>query len=111
MSDFFGLVGRALSNWAYNKSDNNTFKTFLTKENVRKKEKFNCFWYYKELGEYSNQVESYQKNFTNVKVLIFEEFIKNIDLNLNETLCFLGIDDSFHFDISKRSNETKTFIF
>ena len=104
-------VDRALSNWAYNKSDNNTFKTSLTKENVRKKEKFNCFWYYKELGEYATQVESYKKNFTNVKVLIFEEFIKNMDLNLNETLSFLGVNELFPFDLSKKSNETNSISF
>jgi hypothetical protein len=84
-------VERAISNWQYTFWDNNSFKESLSKEDLRIKMNFNSFWYYKDLGFYYEQVKDYLDSFSNVKIIIFEEFKKDVQGSMNEIFDFLKI--------------------
>ncbi len=48
---------------------------------------------YFDRGLYSKQVERYYKLFSNVKVILFEDFVKNSQETMGEIYAFLGIED------------------
>lgn len=86
-------VARAISNWDFNGDDVDCFENAIGMEQRRKMENFNSFWYYKDLSFYFNQVSAYQNNFSNVKIILFEDFIINTDRVMIETLGFLGLSN------------------
>ncbi|WP_418512676.1 sulfotransferase [Corallibacter sp.] len=88
-------VKRAVSNWKYQDKDFLYFREALKEEESRKREGFNSFWYYKELGFYFNQVQAYYENFKNVKVILFEDFVKNTSSIMNSLYEFLDVDTNF----------------
>lgn len=85
-------VKRAISNYQYlYNSHQNTFKKELELEDIRKSNNFDSFWFYKQLGLYAEQVEAYLDNFTKVKIVLFEEFIKDTEKEMKEVYRFLGV--------------------
>lgn len=63
---------------------------------------------YLEMGEYARYIKTVMEIFPaeNVKVIIFEEFIKNLKAGLNEVVTYLNLQ-SFEFDTTKKVNESR----
>jgi hypothetical protein len=85
----------------YNRSDKGYFHSHL----------------YVDLGLYSKQVKRYLDTFgpSNVKILFFEEFVKDTQTSVNEVLRFLGLEPYIPSNIGKvydpyvnPTNHTKT---
>lgn len=86
-------VQRAISNFEYLKIfHNDSFDNQLNKEDYYIKNGYNSFWYYKALGLYSEHVNLFLKSFSNVKIIIFEEFAKNTDGEMKKVYDFLKVD-------------------
>lgn len=101
-------VNRAFSNYSHNYStfENLDFEKAIEQEPNRISKGFNSFWHYAGLSKYAESVKAYKKEFPDVKVLFFEDFIKDIDKTLVEIYDFLEIDNTFkpsHFMINKKS--------
>lgn len=90
-------VNRAFSNFSHNtfSYEHNNFETALKQEETRIKNGFNSFWHYKSMSLYSKQVQAFLKEFDNVKVVFFEEFIKDIEGTVSDVYRFLEVDSSF----------------
>ena len=101
-------VERAFSNYSHNFStyENLDFKHALEKESERISKGFNSFWHYKGLSTYAESVKAYKDAFKHVKVVFFEDFVKDIDKSLVDIFDFLEVDSNFkvsHFMINKKS--------
>lgn len=101
-------VNRAFSNYSHNYStfENLNFEQAVNQESNRISKGFNSFWHYAGLSKYAQAVQAYIEAFPNVKVLFFEDFIKDIDRTLVEVYDFLEVDNTFkpsHFLINKKS--------
>ena len=48
---------------------------------------------YKELGKYADMVEAYQKSFSNVHVVLYDNFIENTTKEVKKVFDFLGVKD------------------
>ena len=99
-------VKRALSNYEYlyNIHKNSPEEEF-EKESEYKDMNFNCFWYYKDLGLYSEQVQAFKNSFSNVYVYIFEDFIKDIHENMNSIFSNLNINPiDLQIEVQNQSN-------
>lgn len=70
-----------------------SFEMGLFKEKDRLDHDYEFIWAYKEESMYCDSVASYLNNFSDVKIIIFEEFINNQQQVVNETLDFLGVND------------------
>lgn len=46
---------------------------------------------YKELGLYAKMVEAYQKNFSNVHIILFDDFIRDASEEVKKVFKFLGV--------------------
>jgi len=84
-------VHRAISNYFYNKRERCSFEDALANEATRKAKKYNCFWFYKELGFYYRQMKAYIDSFSNVKVLLYDRFQSDPQDTCNEVFRFLGL--------------------
>lgn len=53
-----------------------------------------------ESGFYSKHIKRFQENFSadKIKIIIFEEYVKNIIPTIDSILAFLGIDEKIEFD-------------
>ncbi|GGW83520.1 sulfotransferase [Salegentibacter mishustinae] len=85
-------TARAISNinYLFNTHRSN-IEQEIAKENSRIRKGYNSFWYHKNLGLYSSQVEAYCKNFSKVKVVLFEDFVKDPQSILDEIHRFLNL--------------------
>lgn len=102
---------RAISNISYLKEwhKNDDLILELEKERYMISSGFNSFWYYKNLGLYYEQVKYYLDNFSNVKIILFEDFKTNTSSVYKEVLDFLSLrnieNNSFKtFNASRESN-------
>lgn len=80
-----------------------TFEEGLKEEDKRIKEGYNPLWHYTKAGMYANQIQNYLDKFSEVKVVIYEEFKAQPEKTLAEICEFLGIDP-YDFDLEKRYN-------
>ena len=69
-----------------------SFEKALKKEKERIDNGFEFIWAYKEASMYYESVKTYLENFSNVKVIVFEEFMKNKEEGLIDVLEFLECD-------------------
>ena len=86
-------IFRAFSSYSYLCRDGRETKTFregLELEKKRIESGYDFIWHYTEVGMYKAQIERYQALFTKVKIVVFEEFIKNTLYHTNKILDFLG---------------------
>lgn len=102
-------VNRAFSQYLHFVRDQETADTF---ENMLEKEEqwydtdtWWCF-FFKQVGLYYEGVKAYLENFKNVKIIIFEEFIKNQDNYLKDICDFLEIDNTYKFKEPAIRNRT-----
>lgn len=100
-------VDRAFSAYSYLKRDSReklTFKEALKAEEERISTNFDFIWAYKKGGKYSNQLPSFLEKFSNVKIVVFEEFLKNKQGIISEIFGFLKVDGNFQVDFSTQHN-------
>tara|TARA_B110000459_G_C16553755_1_gene468011 strand:- start:237 stop:1139 length:903 start_codon:yes stop_codon:yes gene_type:complete len=103
-------VARAYSNFLHarraGREPIDDFETAFNKETERKTENWSPLYHYKGKGYYTEQLERYFTLFPkeNIKVLIFEDLVKDPTKTTQEVFKFLNIDNSFVPDTSKKSN-------
>jgi hypothetical protein len=84
---------RAISSANYSKNwHDNNLEHELSQEELRIKEGYNSFWFHKNQGLYSSQIKAYLDNFSNVKIILFDDLIKNPKLIVNEVFQFLSLE-------------------
>ena len=86
--------------------DKFTFQEIIEQEEQWKKENIWYGFYVTGPGFYFNSTKAYLDNFENVKILIFEEFIKNTQKYLKDICEFLNIDSHFVFNEPLFKNKT-----
>jgi hypothetical protein len=86
--------------------ENESFEKALELEQKRKFNNYEFIWHYKQAGLYYKSVKKYYQTFTNVKVIIFEEFVINPKTTLNEVYKFLGVNIDNNVDTKKIYNKT-----
>ena len=107
-------VARAYSNFLHaRRADREPiadFETAFNKEAERKAENWSPLYHYKGKGYYTEQLERYYTLFPkeNIKILLFEDLIKNPVESTQDVFKFLNIDNSFIPDISKKANVSGT---
>lgn len=84
--------------------ENLSFKEALAQEAKRKDEGWDFMWHHKSVGLYCNQVKAYLEAFSNVKVIIAEEFAQERHRITNEIFDFLEISQMDEFKNLKTFN-------
>lgn len=85
-------IDRAYSNYLYNRElESNSFEKEIEIEDQKLINGINSFRLYFKQGLYYKSVKNYIDNFTNVKIILFDDFIKKRDETLNEIFSFLGL--------------------
>jgi len=82
------------------------FLEALEAEEVRIKEDYEFIWFYKACGLYYKQVKAYLENFSNVHVVIIEDFKNDPKTIYDKVLDFLGLDKNYNIDFNKTPNKT-----
>ena len=93
-----------LHNLRYNPSENLSFEEAFEKSELRYHQEMNITpdTRYLHVGNYYSQVESFMSAFNdNVLVIMYEDYVKDIDLCLSNVFDFLAID-KISIDTSKR---------
>lgn len=80
----------------------------LEQEEKRKKENWDFMWHYKEVSMYAKSVKEYLENFSNVKIMFFEDLKKQPDDFMQSLYNFLDIPYNREFVLSKISNPSGT---
>lgn len=101
-------VERAYSNYLHLRRDNLTEDSFEDIINLELEWNDDIWYGYKVIksGYYYEAVKNYIDNFKNIKIILFEEFIKNTDLQLKEISEFLEINKYFEFEEPRFKNKT-----
>lgn len=100
-------VERAYSAYSYLRRDGWEtlhFREALAHEPERKKRGYNWMWRYREAGLYSEQVNAYLENFSDVKIYLFDELKHDLGRLLRDLYTFLDVDPGFQPEISTRHN-------
>lgn len=79
-----------------------SFSDGLEEEQNRINNNWDWMWYYKNGGLYAEGLEHFQKEFTNVKVVFFEDLKSKPQMVLNELFAFLGVKSKILIDVSTR---------
>lgn len=85
-------VDRLVSNYKYLKSYNlDAIDVEIFKEKEKKQSGFNSFWFFKEQGLYSRPIQAYKKNFSKVKIILFEDFKTDPKVITNDCINWLDL--------------------
>ena len=107
-------VARAYSNFLHarraGREPISDFETAFNKESERKAKNWSPLYHYKDKGYYAEQLGRYFTLFQkeNIKILLFEDLVKNPIKTTQEVFKFLNIDNSFIPDTSKKANISGT---
>jgi hypothetical protein len=84
-----------------------SFSDGLLAEKERLENGWNDMWYYTEGSKYYEKVKKYFEVFgaNNVKVIIFEDFIKNTDASVKDICRFIGVSDKINFSTGDVHNK------
>jgi len=87
--------------------------TILEKQRIEKGSFEKSHFSYIDRGFYFKQINRYLRYFKkrNMKFILFEDFIANLELNLYEIFNFLGVNSSVPINYNIKANPTKTDIF
>ncbi|WDL95536.1 sulfotransferase family protein [Alicyclobacillus sp. ALC3] len=104
-------VDRAYSAYTHlirDERESMSFEDSLAQEQARHANDYEPMWLYRELGLYTEQVKRYFDVFgrDQVKVLLFEEFVREPCAHVREVLAFLGVDPDVPIDTSLTHNES-----
>lgn len=80
------------------------FAQALAQEEKRVLDRYWFIWHYQRAGLYCKQVEDFINNFTNVKIVLFDDLINDPVALYNELCEFIGIQNNFIPDLSKKYN-------
>ncbi len=83
-----------------------SFDEFLEQEETRKRENWDILNMPVSNGLYFAQVKAYLDNFTDVRVIIFDDFKKDTFTVTRETYAFLGVDSQFTPDVHEAFNQS-----
>ena len=78
------------------------FSDGLDAEEERIAKDWDWMWHYKKGGLYAEALEHFQKEFTNVKVVFFDDLDSKPQNVLNELFLFLGVKTDVLIDVSTR---------
>jgi hypothetical protein len=86
-------VERAFSNYTFLKEyEPNSFEEALALEEQRKNNGWNSFWFYAGQGFYYEQVNHYLTAFPKVKIVLMDDFSKDVDAEMKAIFDFLEVD-------------------
>ncbi len=81
-----------------------SFEDGLSREKQRMKDNYEFLWYYTDVGFYYNQVKAYLKEFSRVKIVLFDDFRKDPIGVCGDIFSFLGVNSSFDITIKPKRN-------
>jgi hypothetical protein len=91
-------IKRAFSHYSYACElglEKLSFDEAISVENKRLKKKWSSTFAYINQGMFYNQVKAYKEAFSNVHVLVLDDFLNNEQLELEKIYNYLGIDSTF----------------
>ena len=92
----------AFNNLVRDNREKYSFKEALKLESTRISKGYDEMWHYTSVSKYFEPVKAFKDEFSRVKVIIFEDFEKNIKQTLQEIVEFLGVQKTeFEFDTNK----------
>ena len=100
-------IKRAFSQYSYVCElglEKHSFQEAISRESSRLKDNWSSTFAYLDQGRFYSQVKSYKEAFSNVHIIILEEFINDKQNHLFELYRFLNIDDSFENSFDKEYN-------
>ena len=100
-------IKRAFSAYSYLVRDSReklSFREALNHEDVRKNNNFDFVWSYKSGGLYYEQVKAYMDCFSNVKVIVLEEFLKDKEAVIKSIFDYLKVNVNFKIDMNTTHN-------
>jgi len=103
-------VDRMISNWKYLAYELFDLDFALNLENKRKDFGYNSFWLYKYQSFYADKINLFLENFSNVLVIIFEEFAKNPQKILRDCTDFLDVTN-YDFNVNEKHNPERSHSF
>jgi hypothetical protein len=92
----------AYSNLTRDSREKLEFIEGLEAENERITEDWDWMWYYKNGGLYSNALEHYQTEFTNVKVVFFDDLDAQPQVVVKEVCEFLNVASDIRLDVGTK---------
>lgn len=101
-------VERAYSNYLHHVEEGwevLTFEQALKACEERIEDDWPWTWRYKRVGLYFEQVNAYIANFSNVKIMLYEDLL-NTEAAVRDIYSFVGVDPDFKPDLSTRYNVT-----
>jgi hypothetical protein len=102
-------VDRAFSAYKSHARDMREFLSFeqaLEVEELRRRNNYEYLWNYKDVGFYYKQVKAYLKAFKQVRVLLYNDLLRNPRAFYRRIFRFLGVDPSFEPTIKDRLNSS-----
>lgn len=86
------------------------FTEAINSEEKRKENNWSPLYFYKDKGFYYKQLKRYFELFPkeNIKVLLFEDVVKNPTTTTQEIFSFLGVDSNFIPDTKQKTNVSGT---
>ena len=84
-----------------------TFEAGLKTESDRIKMGYDEMWHYKNVSLYYEPVKFFLESFSKLKIIIFEDFIKNENNTVKDVLNFLGVSDT-KFEIDTKQSYSKS---
>lgn len=103
-------INRLISHYNYNKNYNlfTSIEDAINMEEQLIDENYNSFWYIKDSGLYFEKIRAYKNSFSNVNIIVFENFIKNPLKITNNCLKKLSLPTLQNLDTTI-PNPTKEF--
>jgi hypothetical protein len=99
-------VDRMISNWKYLQLEILGFDTAINKEGEREGIGYNSFWLYKKQSLYYKKVKLFREHFSNVIIILFEDFIADTNKTLKNCVRKMDLQD-FNFKVDKVYNSER----
>lgn len=106
-------VERAYSNFVYMRAERReeieSFDAALDAEAERRRAHWISWFFYQRRGMYGEQLKPYYSLFAReqIRVWLYEDLVRDPARLLREMFAFLGVDDSFRPDLSRKHNVTR----
>ena len=101
---------RAFSAYSHLKTANReqlSFEEALLKEEDRINSRHPFLWHYKNVGLYYNQVYAFLNNFSNVKIIFFEDFKEKTEYVVKDVFNFLSVKENIYINTAKIHRKTE----
>ena len=104
----------AYSNLVRDSRETLSFREALYNEGDRISKNWDWMWHYKKGSLYADALSHYQKEFSNIEVVFFEDLTTNVDKVLQRLFSFLEVDKEIKIDVNSQysySGKPKNAIF